>query len=115
MRYAPGFTLAATLLATVLSGCSRGVVREAAPPDCAGPAELVVRNTSGQPLNVYTGPDGKRLVATVDPGTRTVPLAAGEKGPFLFYATNAATSEQTFIGFGDRRSRGGVSYDLRCR
>jgi hypothetical protein len=69
-----------------------------------------VRNNTGGSVDAYT--TGGVFLASVPPGARTIPLAG--RTALVFHVSPESNPNRRFIGFGDRRSRGLVSYDLRC-
>jgi hypothetical protein len=83
---------------------------------CTGGVELVVRNHTAGPIDVYRNAPEKQFLATVPVGTRTVLIWAQERGGgYLFYSGPAPDQDAQFLGFGDRRSRGRVEFEERCR
>ena len=70
----------------------------------------VVRNNTGASVDAYT--TGGVFLATVPPGARSIPLAG--RTALVFHVSRESSPDGQFIGFGDRRSRGRVDYDLRC-
>jgi hypothetical protein len=70
----------------------------------------VVRNNTTRPVDAYT--TGGVFLATVPPGSRVIPLQA--RTALLFRVSAESDPDRKFLGFGDRRSRGRVNYEMRC-
>jgi hypothetical protein len=78
--------------------------------DSADSCVAVVRNNTGASVDAYT--TSGVFLATVPPGARSIPLAG--RTALVFRVSRESSPDRQFIGFGDRRSRGRVDYDLRC-
>lgn len=70
----------------------------------------VVRNNTTRPVDAFT--TGGVFLATVPPGSRVIPLE--RRTALLFRVAPESDPDRHFVGFGDKRSRGRVNYDMRC-